>query len=182
VRRDERFLTLEDLNDAVSERSMARAKRTLNPVTGETVFDTWLAEREVLQALPVLPVPFDVQVARPVTRDCMVHFEGRQYATPFPLAGRTVQVRGVAGRVQILHGGQVVREYPRHTKARLLIDQDVYEPSEVAKLPASIFDPARPVHDPTPLGRIGRAIVMEKSWEATPRPLSDYETLLRRLR
>ena len=182
VRRDERFVTLDDLNDAASERSIARAKRTVNPVTGETVFDTWLAEREVLQPLPDLPIPFDVQVARPVTRDCLVHFEGRQYAAPFPLAGRVVQVRGVPGRVQILANGHVVREYARGTKARLLIDQDVYEPTEVAKLPPSIFDPARPVHAPTPLGRIGRAIVAEKSWEATTRPLSEYEALLRRSR
>src|SRR5690606_26359372 len=52
VRRGERFATLDDLNAAVLERALARAKGSINPVTGDSVYDTWLAERTVLQSLP----------------------------------------------------------------------------------------------------------------------------------
>lgn len=128
-----------------------------------------------------MPVPFDVQVIRKVGRDCLVSFEGRQYATPFVHAGKNVQVRGAPGRVQIIAGGQVVQEYPRGTKARLLIDQACYDPAAApTSQPAipSVVD-AR-VEPPAPLGRVGRVIVADKSWEAARRPLSEYEALLRR--
>ena len=184
VRTGERFVSIEDLNTAVRERTIRRAKHLMNPVTGDSVYDTWLAERDVLQPLPeTLPIPFDVQVTRAVGRDCLVSFEGRQYAVPFPHAGRAVQVRGAPGKVQILADGQVVQEYPRGTKARLLVDQSCYDPANV-----STFKPAKSglleqkVVPPAPLGRVGRTIVAEKSWEAATRPLADYEALLRRSR
>jgi len=182
VRRGERFVSLEDLNEAVLERSAARAKRLINPVTGDSVYDTWLAEREVLQPLPAtLPAPFDVQVVRRVGRDCLVSFEGRQYAAPYPLSGRAVQVRGAPGKVQIIADGRVVQEYPRGTKARLLIDQACYDAAEVSNTRPAISGPME-VQPPAPLGRIGRIIVADKSWEAATRPLSAYENLLRRAR
>jgi hypothetical protein len=61
-------------------------------------------------------------------------------------------------------------EYPRNTKARLLIDQACYE-----------GDGDEHVAAPTPLGRLGREIVLDRSWEAPARPVSDYENLIRRL-
>lgn len=184
VRQGERFVTLDDLNEATAERAIQRAKKLINPVTGDSVYDTWLAEREVLQALPeALPVPFDVQVTRTVGRDCLIHFEGRQYAAPFPLTGRAVQVRGAPGKVQILADAQVVQEYPRNTQARLLVDQACYDPASVSNSrPAFSGATGQSVEAPAPLGRIGRAIVADKSWEAAKRPLSDYEALLRRTR
>ena len=172
VRQGERFVTLDDLNEAAAERILARARKLTNPVTGDSVHDTWLAEREVLQALPdPLPLPFDVQVSRRVGRDCLVSFEGRQYAAPFVHAGKNVQVRGAPGKVLIIANGQVVMEYPRGTKARLLIDQACYDP-------AAVEEDAR-VQAPTPLGHIGKIIVADRSWEAARRPLSEYEALLR---
>ena len=172
IRRGERFNSLQDLNAAASERTLERAKRLTNPVTGGSVFDAWLAEREVLRPLPVtLPAPFDVQVTRRVTRDCLVRFEGREYAVPFTLTGRSVQVRGAPGLVQVFADGVKVIEYPRHTAARLLIDQACFEGAGDHR-----------VNQPAPLGRIGKAIVLEKSWEAPQRPLSAYEALIRRAR
>ena len=184
IRTDERFVTLSDLNEATSERIIQRAKKLTNPVTGDSVYDTWLQEREVLQALPaVLPVPFDVQVVRTVGRDCLINFEGRQYAVPFPHAHRAVQVRGAPGKVQILADGRVVQEYPRGTKSRLLVDQSCYDPVKVSNSKPAISGPMKQrVEAPAPLGRIGRTIVADKSWEAARRPLSDYEALLRRTR
>ena len=180
----ERFVTLGDLNQAASERTIARARKLINPVTGDSVYDSGLAEREVLQALPeTLPLPFDVQVARSVGRDCVISFEGRQYAVPFVHAGRVVQVRGAPGKVQIFAEGRVVQEYPRGTKARLLINQSCYELANVSNSRPAISRAIDVrVEPPAPLGRIGRAIVADKSWEAAKRPLSDYEALLRRTR
>ena len=184
VRAGERFISIEDLNAALQERTIRRAKHLTNPVTGDSVYDTWLAERDVLQALPeTLPIPFDVQVTRIVRRDCLIHFEGRQYAVPFPHAGRPVQVRGAPGKVQILADGKVVQEYPRGTKSRLLIDQSCYDPANVSNAkPAIRGAMEQPVQPPAPLGRVGKVIVAEKGWEAATRPLADYEALLRRSR
>ena len=51
VRQGERFVSLDDLNEAATERILACAKRPINPVTGDKVYDTWPAECEILQAL-----------------------------------------------------------------------------------------------------------------------------------
>lgn len=187
LRSGERFVTLSDLNEALAERVIARAKRLRNPVTGGSVFDAWRAERELLQPLPEpLPEPFDVQVTREVGRDALLSFEGRQYAAPYPLIGRKVQVRG-GSSVRIIAKGQIVYTYPRHTESRVLIDRDCYErESECvrAALRALYGDDtqraaAARVQAPTPLGRIARGIVAQKSWEAATRPLSAYEALIR---
>jgi len=51
--------------------------------------EAWEEEKRRLAPLPILPEPFDVTVRRPVHKDCMVHFEQRQYAVPFAwVAGR----------------------------------------------------------------------------------------------
>ena len=60
---------------------------------------------------------------RPVGRDGLVAFEGRQYSVPFRLVGETVEVRGVAGAVQVLKDCAVVACHPRGTARRLVIDQ-----------------------------------------------------------
>jgi hypothetical protein len=48
------------------------------------------------------PEPFDLAVARVVGRDGLVAFEGRQYSVPFRFVGERVEVRGIAGAVQVL--------------------------------------------------------------------------------
>ena len=190
IRAGERFVTLTDLNEAVRERLLALAKARRNPVTGGSVYDAWLAEREVLRPLRGrCPAPFEVPVARGALRDALIAFEGRQYAAPYPLIGRNVQVRGAPGVVQLITNGRIVHTYPRATPARLLIDDACYEPGSVsvqAALAALYGDDAHAraagprVLPPTPLGRIGRAITAERSWEAATRPLSDYEAIVRR--
>src|SRR5690625_7876805 len=105
-----------------------------------------------------------------VGRDCLINFEGRQYAVPYALAGRMLQVRGAVGSVQIIVDHQVVQEYPRGTKACLLIDQACYEPAEVSKtrLPHSgSIEPS--VLQPSPVGAIGRASGAANRHEASTR-------------
>ena len=178
IKPGERFVTLEDLNSALIERVLQRSKNVRNPVTGLSVHDSWLAEREVLKTLPLpLPAPFDVQVTRNVSRDCLISFEGRQYSVPFTYAGRAVQVRGAPGLVLIFADGKIIQQYPRGTAARLLIDQANYDPATVE----NSIDKVGAVVAPAPLGVLGKISVAEKSWEAATRPLTDYENLLRRM-
>ena len=118
-----------------------------------------------------LPEPFDVQVNRHVGDDCLVSFEGRQYEVPFQAIRRTVQVRGCAGEVAIYAAdGRHLASYPRGTECRLLLDQRHAEGESDDR-----------VMRPTPLGTLGQAIVLERSWEVTRRPIEDYLELVRRL-
>lgn len=166
------FLRLEDLQAATDERVRARAGRLICPVTGRSILESWQAEQESLLRLPeTLPEPFDVQVNRPVSDDCLVSFEGRQYEVPFTAMRRTVQVRGCAATVEIYGAdGRPLASYPRGTECRLLLDQRHAEGSGDER-----------VMPPTPLGRVGRAIVLEQSWEVPRRPIDDYLELVRRL-
>ena len=80
----------------------ARPER-ICPATGLSVAASWEAEKPFLRPLPaLLPEPFDLVKTAPVHKDCTVHFEGRSYVVPFTYVGRTVEVRGCSGRVQIL--------------------------------------------------------------------------------
>jgi hypothetical protein len=130
------------------------------------VEESWQAEREHLAPLPVLPEPFDVVVERPVHDDCTVYFEGRQYVVPFALVRRRVEVRGCAGKVQIVHANQVVREYRRGTAARLLIDPTCYE-----------GEPSAWALPPPPLGRMGRRLQEIVEMPVAQRPIDLYAAL-----
>lgn len=164
----ERFDSLESLQWETDRRIGERAQRLLCPVTGLSIAQSWQEERTFLCPLPsTLPIPFDIQVSRKVARDGLIHFENRQYAVPFAFVGRTVQVRGAAQKVDIYGDGRLLIRYPRHTSSRLLIDQACYEGQTTPQ-----------VERPTPLGRLGQAIVLPQSWEAPRRPLSAYAALV----
>jgi len=142
------------------------ARTALCPATGETVYDSWRRELARLRPLPLLPEPFDVVVTRRVERDCLVAFEGRQYAVPFAYVGQTVEVRGCAGLVQIWAEGRVVKEYARGTRERLLIDPDCFE--------GAATDRVRP---PPPLGRMGRRLQEIYEMPVEARPIDLYAAL-----
>lgn len=110
--------------------------------------EAWDAEKRLLTPLPdPLPVPFEVAVSRKVGIDGLVSFEGRQCSVPFTLIGQSVEVRGIAGTVQILKACKIVAEHPRGTAARLLIDQAHYDGPSDDRVIA-----------PPPLGRMGRKV------------------------
>lgn len=158
--------SLEELQ-AWTDRQVERwAKRSLCPATGKTVWESWQREVSFLAPLPILPEPFDVVVTRPVHRDCTVRFEGRTYAVPFAYAGTQVEVRGGAGKVQVLAEGRVVREYPRHTQERILIDPRCYEGEATDR-----------VAPPPPLGRLGRKMQELLELPVEQRPLDLYAAL-----
>lgn len=158
---------LEELQEETDDAVAAWAKRTICPATGLSVMESWEQEREHLAELPaLLPEPFDVLVVRPVHPDCRVHFEGRQYSVPFQHVGRTVEVRGCAGRVQILLDGTVLREYPRHTAERILVDPSCYEGESTDRVLA-----------PTPLGKLGSRLEQIYAMPVEQRPVDLYADL-----
>lgn len=160
------FDSIEHLQEITDRKLEAYSKRTLCPATGKTVYESWEKEIGHLKELPILPEPFDVVVTRPVHKDCTVNFENRAYPVPFAYVGQAVEVRGCAGKVQILSGGRILREYPRHTQERLLTDPTCYE-----------GEPTDKVLPPVPLGKMGRKL--QEIWEmpVARRPLDLYAAL-----
>ena len=57
---------------------------------------------------------------RVVGIDALVSFEGRQYSVPFRFAGERVEVRGCAGKIQIVKDCAVIATHPRATAARVV--------------------------------------------------------------
>lgn len=114
----------------------------------------------------MLPEPFDVAVTRPVHKDWTVRFEDRTCTVPFDLVGQRVEVRGCPGKVQILAQGRVVREYPRDTPERVLIDPSCYEGEATDRVMA-----------PAPLGRMGRRLQEIYQMPVELRPVDLYAEL-----
>jgi hypothetical protein len=162
----QRFRGLEELQAWTDERLAAWSRGAICPATGRSVEESWRAEQEHLAPLPVLPEPFDVVVTRGVAKDCMVAFEGRSYAVPFEHVGTEVEVRGCAGKVQVLAGGRIVREYERGTAARVLIDPSCYEGKATDR-----------VIPPAPLGRMSNRLQEILAMPVATRPLDLYAAL-----
>ena len=143
------FDSLQQLQKYTDQRLAADAVTRICPITGKTVAETWSDEKPLLRQLPViLPEPFDLVKTCPVHKDCTLRFEGRTYAVPFEYAYKTLEVRGCSGFLQIVdrRTGVVVKEYPRGTQERLLIDPDCYEAD------------SNSTNAPRPLGKIGRKL------------------------
>jgi hypothetical protein len=161
-----RFDGLEELQEWTDRRLEAWSKKARCPATGQSVEDSWHAELERLRPLPLLPEPFDLAVMRRVHKDCTVRFEERAYAVPFQWVGRRVEVRGCHETVQILAEGQVLREYPRYTAERVVIDPSCYE-----------GEPTDRVAPPRPLGKMGRKLQEIYELPVDQRPLDLYQAL-----
>jgi len=160
------FDSLEALQVWSDRRLEAWARQAICPATGKTVQESWEAELVRLAPLPILPEPFDIAVTRRVHKDCMVRFEERSYPVPFAWVGLRVEVRGCVGKVQILAEGQVIREYPRHTDERILIDPSCYE-----------GEPTGRVLPPRPLGKMAKRLQEIYELPVERRPLDLYAAL-----
>lgn len=158
-----RYESLEELQAETDARIERWSRKAICPATGRSVQDAFEREQEKLRALAILPEPFDVAVTRPVGRDAMVHFEGRQYAVPFRYAGQRIEVRGCAGTVQLFADGQVVQQYARGTEERILIDPACYEGEATDR-----------VLPPLPLGRMGRKLEEIAALPVETRPIDLY--------
>lgn len=162
-----RFNSAEELQQWTDEGIERWERRAICPANGLTVQKSWRNEIEYLAPLPILPEPFDVVVTRPVHKDCIIHFENRQYAVPFEYVGRQVEVHGCAGRVQIWAEGRVIRQYPRHTAERILIDPSCYEGESTERVLA-----------PKPLGRMGRKLQEVMQQPVQMRSIDIYGALM----
>jgi hypothetical protein len=134
------------------------------------VQEAWEAERGKLAALPILPEPFDAVATRTVASDCLVSFEGRQYSVPLAWVGQRVEVRGAAGRVQILAPSDgvhtVVAEHARHTPERIVLDPRHYDGPSTSRVTA-----------PPPLGRMGQRLQEIAAMPVAHRPIDLYAAL-----
>lgn len=160
--------SLDTLRQALDARATELHARRRCPNTGTPVVEVWRAEQRLLQPLPSLHEPFDCVVARRVTRDGLVAFEGRRYSVPFAWVGRSVEVRGTAQAVVVLADGAEIARHPRHTARRLVLEPTHYE------------GPSTPtVRAPVPFGaraRLQLAALPETGQIA--RPLHEYITLV----
>lgn len=157
---------LAELQTWTDERMNQQARRRRCPATGASVYDSWQAERRLLASLPLLPEPFDQVASRTVSRDCLVSFEGRQYSVPFAWVGQAVEVRGCAGKVQILGQTEIIAEHRRHSAERLVIDHNHYEGPSTDRIIA-----------PMPLGRMGRRLQELAGMPVEHRSLDLYAAL-----
>lgn len=165
--RPRRFESLEELQAWTDEQLERLSDRLVCPATGRSVTESWRAELEHLGPTGLLPEPFDVVVTRPVHADSTVNFEGRSYSVPFTLVGLTVEVRGCAECVQVLHEGRVLAEHRRRSRERLLIEPAHYEgPGDERVAP------------PMPLGKLGRRLQEIIDRPVEQRPLDLYAELV----
>jgi len=160
------------LQTALDERAAELHARRRCPVTGTSVADALRDEQRALQPLPAVHELFDCVVARRVSRDCLVSFEGRRYSVPFAWVGRAVEVRGTATDVVLYGEGTELARHPRHTAQRLVLTAAHYEGPSTAQVLA-----------PTPFGARARA-QLAASYAALPapetitRPLAPYLALV----
>lgn len=177
----ESWPTWESLQAALDERSYALMDRLLCPVTGTPVREAFEAERAMLKPLPGLEEPFDVVVARQVSRDCLISFEGRRYSVPFRWVGREVEVLGTLRHVVVRAEGSEVARHPRGGRPLLVLDPAHFEGEDTEQ-----------VLRPTPLGYRARLQIAGlgaygEVWplpdpERVRRPLEDYVQLVEVLR
>ncbi len=146
--RRQAWTDLAELQQWTDARLDAVAHERICPATGTSVAEAWANEKRCLTRLPeTLPDPFDVVAVRVVGIDALVSFEGRQYSVPFRFAGERVEVRGCAGKIQVVKDCAVIATHPRATAARLVIDQAHYDGPSTERVLA-----------PPPLGRLGSKI------------------------
>jgi transposase len=147
----QRFDSLSQLQQYTDQRLAADACTRICPVIGKTVAETWADERQLLRPLPAtLPEPFDLVKTCQVHKDCTLRFEGRTYSVPFRYAYQSLEVRGCSGFLQFVdrQTGVIVKEYPRGTQERLLIDQACYEgESDVLDAPRRLGKMARKLQE-----------------------------------
>lgn len=158
--------SLEELQAWTDQQMLASASRRVCPATGTSVLEAYHQEKPMLAPLPILPEPFDLVATRTVGRDGLVAFEGRQYSVPFRFVLRVVEVRGCAGKVQIVAEGGIVAAWPRDSAARLLVDPIHYEGEATER-----------VLPPPPLGRMGKKLQEIAALQPQRRPIDLYAAL-----
>ncbi|WP_310569337.1 IS21 family transposase [Gemmatimonas sp.] len=168
---------LPHLQAALDERSAECHATRRCPITGTLIADAHAAEQRLLQTLPTFDELFDCVVARRVSRDCLVSFEGRRYSVPFAWVGRTVEVRGTTQHVVVWGEGRELARHPRGTTRGLVLEEAHFNGASTTSVLA-----------PTPLGRraqqqltaIAQAALLPPPAQLE-RPVAQYAQLIDRL-
>jgi len=144
------FDSLDDCQAYTDRQLDLNSRKRTCPITGKTVYDSWLDEQKLLRPLPAtLPEPFDLIRTCEVYKDATIRFEGRTYTVPFRYVHSSVEVRGCSGFIQNVDRkeGQIVKQYPRKTAQLLFVDADCYRGDSTPEVSA-----------PRPLGRVARRL------------------------
>ncbi len=155
-----RVRSYEELNALLLDRCVAHARANRHPERRErTIWEAFEAERP---ALVPYAGRFDGFHAVPasVSKTCLVRFDNNKYSVAAGAAGRPVEVRACAERIEVRQDGRVVGEHRRcFGRDRTIYDPWHYVPVLVRK-PGALRNGA-PFKDwllPGALGRIRRRL------------------------
>ena len=155
-----RVRSYEELNALLLDRCVAHARANRHPERRErTIWEAFEAERP---ALVPYAGRFDGFHAVPasVSKTCLVRFDSNKYSVAAGAAGRPVEVRACAERIEVRQDGRVVGEHRRcFGRDRTIYDPWHYVPVLVRK-PGALRNGA-PFKDwllPGALGRIRRRL------------------------
>ena len=107
------FKTMDELNVWLEEQCVAHAKSSSHPeLTGRTVWDVFQDESKFLIKTPS---PFDGfrDLTVPASKTCLVRFDRNRYSVNATAAGKPVQVKVYAERIEIRLDGDIVGEHRR---------------------------------------------------------------------
>ena len=155
-----RFRTYDELNAWLLDRCIAHARAHPHPeVRDKTIWEMFEVERP---SLVRHAGPFDGFHAIPasVSKTCLVRFDNNRYSVSARAAGRPVEVRAYADRVELRQAGQLVGEHRRRFgRGQIAFDPWHYVPI-LARKPGALRNGA-PFKDwvlPTGLDRIRRKL------------------------
>jgi transposase len=107
-----RVADFDELNGYLLSRAVADRKRRIAG-KADTVEEDRQKEAAHLRALPATPFPTAEVAGGRVDAKGLVHVKTNRYSVPIRLAGRTVEVRRHARRVELLCNGRVVARHER---------------------------------------------------------------------
>ncbi|MEI8394435.1 MAG: IS21 family transposase [Rhodospirillaceae bacterium] len=108
-----RVQSLDDLNGWLEEQCIVAAKATPHPeIPGKTVWDVFETEREVLVKTAGSFDGFR-EIDVPASKTCLIRFDCNRYSVEAKAAGKPVQLRIYAERLEIRLEGELVAEHRR---------------------------------------------------------------------
>jgi transposase len=123
------FHGLEDLNAQARAWLAETANVRIHGTTGQRPID--LFNQETLTPLAAAPVyRFLDPVARSVSWESMVHFQGSRYSVPPEYAGKTVQVAASGGQIVVRLGDAIIAEHRQAAQG----GQSIIEKDHLAQL------------------------------------------------
>ena len=149
--------TLDCLNGQLAQRCMSHARDHPHPDFPEmSIFEVFACEEQ--RCLVPGIAPFRGHASHPTTasKTCLVRYDNNKYSVEARAAGRPVEVRALADRVEIRLDGEVVGSHARDFRRnRVAYDVRHYIPV-LERKPGAIRNgaPFRAEHLPAPLARV----------------------------